>query len=214
LRAGASTGGALFLSGAAGGVASYGTESLMTGRPITAGGVVFNGLLGGGLGYGLGKVFAALGGKLPVTRSSVPTTLEGLQSRIATYGQRAIARAWEKGLYGAEAGFYADRYLSKAVSQLNRGLERSGSQYRAYSQYGRNARGNEFWGMNRPLGTRFLDAVITNPQRTIVYSGWDISFHSQARPVWNSLADNQDYLRLFGIREGFVREIGIASSRP
>jgi len=61
LRAGASTGGALFLSGAAGGVASYGTESLMTGRPITAGGVVFNGLLGGGLGYGLGKLFKPIG---------------------------------------------------------------------------------------------------------------------------------------------------------
>ena len=125
-----------------------------------------------------------------------------------------MARAWNKGLRGTKAGRYADRYFSKAVSGLNRGLERAGSPFRTHTQYGRNAYGKEFYGMHRPAGTRFLDAAITNADRSVVYSGWDITFHGTARATWNSAATNTDYINFFNIREGFVREIATELTRP
>lgn len=144
----------------------------------------------------------------------MPSTLEGLRARIDAYGRQALLRAFQRGLDGSEAGAYVDRYVGRAVSLLNRGLERAGSRFRAHAQYSRDAFGREYWGMNRPKGSAFPDVVLTNVDRSVVHSAWDMSFHAQPKPVWNRVADNQKYMRYFQIREGFVREIGIELSRP
>ena len=84
----------------------------------------------------------------PAAARGVPSTFEGLRSRIDTYGQRALLRAFDNGLEGAEAGAYVDRYVGKAISQLNRGLENSGADFRRHApEYGRDAFGNEYWGI-------------------------------------------------------------------
>jgi hypothetical protein len=128
--------------------------------------------------------------------------------------RRAELRAWEKGLSGTNAGKYADRYLSKAVNQLNRQLQESGSRYRVLSEYGRDAFGQEFFGNNRPAGTRVLDIALTNTGRSVVYSGWDARFQSTPYARWNTNATNAEYVRYFDIQEGFVREISLVAARP
>lgn len=138
----------------------------------------------------------------------------GSQSRIDVYAHRANQAAWDRGLSGLEAGAYVDRYLGKAVSQLDNRLVEAGSEYRAISQYGRNARGVELAPYNRPAGSKFLDVALTNESRTTVYSGWDVRFQSTPYPRWNSAADNAAYINRFQIQEGFVREIGVAGRRP
>ncbi len=145
---------------------------------------------------------------------NLPLTLAGLQNRIDIYAWRAERAAWNQRLSGTEAGNYADRYLSRAVSRLNRRLEAVQSEYRAYTQYGRSSLGRELFGNNRPAGSLFLDAVLTNVDRTRVYSGWDIRFQSTPYPRWNKAATNADYVRRFRIEDGFVREISVEARRP
>ncbi len=186
------------------------------GVPATAGFGIGYGITGnvrGGLyGANIGSFVGGIGQGVHARYSK--WSLGGLRGRIDEYGRRALRRAFDKGLSGLEAGRYADRYLSKAVYGLNRRLQQSGSAYRVYSQYGRNALGQEFWGMNRPAGTRFLDVALTNVDRSVVYSGWDITFHGTTRARWNPAVVNADYLQFFGIEEGFVREIATEATRP
>lgn len=174
-------------------------------------------LLGANLGSFAGGIaqgaYQGFRGSLALRRG-VPSSLEGLRTRIDIYARRAELRALEKGLSGTEAGRFADRYLSKATYQLNRRLESGGSQYRALSQYGRDALGFEYFGNNRPAGTRFLDVALTNTDRSVVYSGWDARFQSTPYARWNTNAANAEYVRYFNIQEGFVREISVEAARP
>jgi hypothetical protein len=83
------------------------------------------------------------------------------------------------------------------------------------AQYGRAANGDELLDpFTRPPGSLFLDGVITNQNRTVVYSGWDIRFQSTPYGRWNTAAENTAYVARFGIQEGFVREISVEARRP
>jgi len=168
------------------------------------------GTLAGGLAKVPGMKAAPRGGAPSSTRH----TLQRLQTRIGTYGRRAELAAWKKGLSGTEAGGYADRYLSKAVYQLDSRLRDAGSQYRVFAQHGRSATGRPVAPFNRPAGSLFLDAALTNRAETTVFSGWDIRFQSTPYPRWNTAADNAAYVNRFQIQEGFVREISVEARRP
>jgi len=78
----------------------------------------------------------------------VPASLEALRGRVDYYGWRANRFAWERGLGGDGAGRLVDRYVAKAVFQLNRELVSANSPYRVYSQYGRDVFGREHFGWN------------------------------------------------------------------
>jgi hypothetical protein len=143
-----------------------------------------------------------------------PSSLGDLQSTIDTYAIRANRVAWDKGLSGPEAGNYVDRYMSKAIGQLDSRLVQSGSDFRAFTQYGMDVNGNILLGNNRPSGSLFLDAVITDANQTTVFSGWDARFQSTPYPRWNTAVENANYVQRFQIQEGFVREISVEGSKP
>lgn len=145
---------------------------------------------------------------------SLPRTLQGLQNRVDTYADRAQLKAFDKGLSGVEAGNYADRYFNKAVNQLDRRLVQAGSDYRVFSQYGRDVYGVPLDSYNRPNGSLFLDAAVTNRAETTAFSGWDTRFQSTPYPRWNTNTQNAAYVNRFQIQEGFVREISVEARRP
>lgn len=149
----------------------------------------------------------------PLLQRANRQALESLRGLIDNYAERALLRAWDKGLSGSTAGNFADRYFAKALSQLNSRLAREGSMFRVAAQAGRDALGRVLPPGARPRNSRWLDGVLTNVNGNVVYSGWDIRFQSTPYPSWNSQATNRAYVRLFRIVEGVVREISVARRR-
>ena len=146
----------------------------------------------------------ALGGQ------TVLNDLNLLRGRVDVYAQRALDGAIQRGLQGANAGNWADRYLSHAGNLLDSKLQAAGSEFRVRPQFARTARGVNIYNGARPLGSGVLDAAITDRGLDKVYSGWDMSMSAR----WNSAATNAKYMRLFSPEEGFIREINPVIRRP
>ena len=155
--------------------------------------------------YSLDTVNESLG-TAPVSEYN---SLASVQSRMDANAQTTIKQAMANGATGRIAGNQADRLFNAANKAFNEELIQNGSQYRILVQPSRDINGEV--ANYGELGSRRLDATITDVSGKTTYSGYDITVSPKR---WNSDIINKQYIGRFKIDEGKVREFNPFGQRP
>ncbi|MBI1929585.1 hypothetical protein HYR99_35730 [Candidatus Poribacteria bacterium] len=133
-------------------------------------------------------------------------TLAEVESQVLKNARNALASAQRRGLRGAQGGRFADAQFNRLNAAFNQRLSQEKSPYRLQIQPARNIMGQVVPARQNgryTAGSLRLDVILVDSQGNVL-QGYDMTL---SRSKWNSQKINQDYVRRFGIQEGYVREI-------